>query len=452
MKKITFLFALLITVNFVEAQGISKEVKENIKKRVEYGDNVGIVVGLIDGDKVTYFNYGKTALENGTPVDANSVFEIGSISKVFTTILLADEVENGRMKLSDPISKYLPKSVKVPTRNGKEITLKHLATHTSALPRMPSNLSITTNPLNPFANYSVEEMYSFLNTYELTKDIGVKSEYSNYGMGLLGHILELHTGKTYEELFVERIAIPYKMSDTKMIMTSNMKEHLAKGHSGNAQMPNWDFMTLGAAGGIKSTLNDMVKFIQANMTKDSKAINNAMRVSHKMAFKDGKGFAMGLGWQYANTAKNEMIVWHNGRTGGYTAFTGFIEGTSKGVVVLTNSTEGIDDLGLKLLDGSRKIRIPVKPTEEVEVADAILETYVGNYELVPNFVITITNEKGQLFLQATNQPKFEVYASSENEFFLKVVKASITFNKDEQGKIKSLTLHQGGQNQEAKKL
>ena len=451
MKKAKLLFALLLSATCIHAQKISDEIKDNIKKRVDYGDNVGVVVALVDGDKVDYFNYGKTALENGTPVDGNSVFEIGSISKVFTTILLADEVEKGTMKLSDPIAKYLPKNVKIPTRNGKEITLKHLATHTSALPRMPSNIA-PANPLDPFADYSVEQLYGFLNSYELTRDIGVVSEYSNYGMGLLGHILELHTGKTYEELIVERIAIPYQMLDTKMKMTSKMKTKLAKGHSGDVEMPNWNFMELGAAGGIKSTLNDMVKFIKANMEKGNQAINGAMRASHKMAFKDGKGFAMGLGWQYANTAKNELIVWHNGRTGGYTTFTGFIAGTTEGVVVLSNSTESIDDIGLKLLDASRKIRIPEKPAEEVKVANAILETYVGKYELVPNFVITITKEKDQLFLQATGQPKFKIYASSENKFFLKVVKASITFNKDENGKIKSLTLHQGGQDQEAKRL
>lgn len=452
MKKHILLFLLAISVSLVHAQEISEEIKENIRKRVEFGNNVGIVVALIDGDKIDYFMSGKTALKNGTPVDENSIFEIGSISKVFTTILLVSEVEKGNMKLSDPISKYLPKNVKVPSRNGEVITLKHLATHTSALPRMPGNFN-PANRLNPFADYSLEQVYEFLNSYELTRDIGVQSEYSNFGMGLLGHILEQHTGKTYEELFVERIAIPYEMSNTKMIMTSNMKEHLAKGHSGNLEVPNWSFMTLGAAGGIKSNLSDMIKFIQANMTKDTKAINQAMRTSHKMAFNDGKGFAMGLGWHYANTSKKEdLIVWHNGRTGGYTTFAGFIEGTTKGVVVLSNSTESIDDIGLKLLDSSRKISIPIKPTEEVAVADAVLGTYIGKYELIPSFHIEITKENGQLFLQATNQPKFPVFASSQNEFFLKVVKASITFNKDEQGKIVSLTLHQGGADQVAKRL
>ncbi|MFY0630197.1 MAG: serine hydrolase [Flavobacteriaceae bacterium] len=444
MKKTTLLFALLISATCIHAQQISDEIKENIKKRVDYGDNSSIVVALLDGDKVDSFTYGKTALENGTSVNENSVYEIGSISKVFTTILLANEVESGRMKLSDPISKYLPKSVKVPSRNGKEITLKDLATHTSGLPRMPSNFA-PAKPMNPFADYSVDQLYSFLSNYTLTRDIGSKYEYSNYAMGLLGHILELHTGKSYEELIAERITAPHKMSDTKMVMTTKMKAQLAIGHSGTIQMPNWDFMTLGSAGGIKSTLNDMIKFIKANMLKG----NKAMQLSHQTAYKGDKDFTIGLGWHYMKTGNDEKIIWHNGRTGGYTAFTGFIEGTAKAVVVLTNSQESIDDIGLKLLDTSRKIRIPTKP---LEIENTILESYVGKYELVPTFHIVITKNKGQLFLQATGQSKFQVYPSSENKFFLKVVKASITFNKDEDGKIKSLTLHQGGRDQEAKRL
>lgn len=448
MKKLAFLFALFISTSIVYAQQISNEIKDNIKKRVDYGDNVGIVVALVDGEKVDYFYYGKTALENGTPVNGNSVFEIGSISKVFTTIILADEIEKGSMKLSDPISKYLPKDVKVPTRNEKEITLKDLATHTSALPRMPSNFA-PKNPLNPFADYSIEQLYAFLNSYTLTRDIGARYEYSNLAMGLLGHILELHTGKSYEELIVERIAAPYKMSETKMEMTDKMKTQLAKGHSGTLHMPTWDFMTLGGAGGIKSTLNDMVKFIQANMINDNKSIHKAMVASHQTAYKGDNDFSIGLGWHYLKRGDGKKIIWHNGQTGGYTAFTGFVEGTTKGVVVLTNSIEAVNDIGFKLLDESRKIRIPTKP---FEVDNAVLESYVGKYELVPTFHINITKNKGQLFLQATGQSKFQVFPSSENTFYLKVVKASITFNKDENGKIKSLTLHQGGQDREAKRL
>lgn len=455
MKKIILLIILIFidfTLQALQSK-IPDDIKDNIQKRVDYGDNTGIVVGLIDGDDVDYFSYGKTDLKNNINVDENSVFEIGSISKVFTTILLADEVNKGNMRLSDPISKYLPKDVKVPNRNGKVITLKDLATHSSGLPRMPDNFK-PDNPGNPFADYTVNQMYEFISNYELTKNIGERYEYSNYAMGLLGHILELKTEKSYEQLIVDNIANKYGMKHTGMVITDEMKKNLAKGHSGNQEMENWDFLTLGGAGGIKSTATDMVKFIQANMSNDNFPINKAMQLSHKEAFKNVEGnFKIGLGWHYAPIG-DKKIIWHNGQTAGYHSFAGFIEGTTKGVVVLSNSTTNIDDIGIKLLNKSSQIRVPQekKVKEEINVSELVLDTYVGVYEFIPNVQMTITREEQQLFLQLTGQQRFPAYASSEIDFFLKVVEASITFNKDADGNIESLTLHQNGRDQVAKRI
>ena len=453
MKKVILLLIVLCVDFSVTAQQhkISSEVKEFVKARVDTDKNVGIVIGYIDGDTVEYFSYGKTALTNGTDVDENSVFEIGSISKTFTTIMLSDEVLQGHMKLSDPISKYLPQEVKVPTRNGKVITLKDLATHSSGLPRMPDNFT-PVNPSNPFADYSVKQIYSFLSAHELTRDIGESYEYSNYGMGLLGHILELKNSKDYEDLMIEKIADTYDMDDTRIVFTPSMKARLAKGHTAGREVENWDINSLAGAGGIRSTASDMIKFLKANMTTQDTPMSKAMQLSHQSAYSSkAQGFEMGLGWHYTNTGDNNRIVWHNGGTGGYVAFTGFIEGTQKGVVVLTNSTESVDALGIAVLDSTRKLTIP-KKVEEITVLEEVLETYVGKYELTPEFHIVVTRTGQQLFVQATGQPQFEVFASAKNEFFLKVVEASVTFNKDANGKVESLTLHQGGQNVPGKKV
>lgn len=450
MKKIILLFLCFLSFSTqAQENKIPLEVKENVKARVETGNNPAIVIAYINGDNVEYFSHGRTAIKNGTPVDEYSVFEIGSITKTFTTILLADEVLQGSMKLSDPIANYLPKDVKVPGRNGKVITLNDLATHSSGLPRMPDNFT-PANVNNPFADYSEKQLYDFISNHTLSRDIGQRYEYSNYGMGLLGHILALKNGKSYEDLMIEKIADVYDMDDTRIVMSQKMKDHLAIGHNGNTEMENWDFMTLGAAGGIKSTAIDMVKFIKANMKTENTTINKAMKMSHDTAYKnEAQNFEMGLGWHYSND-----IVWHNGGTGGYRAFAGFVKGTQRGVVVLTNSTKSVDDIGLKLLDNSRSLVIPEKQEikEEISVDEGILATYVGKYELAPNFHITVTKEGAQLFLQATGQQKFQVFASAENEFFLKVVQASVTFNKDANGKVESMTLHQNGQHVPGKKI
>src|ERR1700752_999149 len=167
------------------------QVKSILQERIEYAKkSVGIVVGLVDEKGVRVISVGKPSLDGKQALDGNSIFEIGSVTKVFTATLLADMVERGEVKLSDPISKYLPRTVKTPTRDGKEITLLDLATQTSGLPRLPTNFA-PKDPRNPYADYSVDQLYAFLSGYTLTRGIGEKYDYSNVGVGLLGHILAL---------------------------------------------------------------------------------------------------------------------------------------------------------------------------------------------------------------------------------------------------------------------
>lgn len=454
MKIYYCILLCFVSFQFAKAQNIEipLEVKSHIKARVDEGFNPSIALAYVDAKATLYFNYGTTEVKNGTLVDENTVYEIGSISKVFTTILLADEVVKGRMKLSDPISKYLPSTIKIPTRNAKEITLKNLATHTSGLPPMPNNFK-PANPSNPFADYTVKQLYAFLSTHKLTRDIGVKYEYSNLGMGLLGHILELHTGKTYQDLVANRITKPLKMNCTAVVFTDAMKEKLALGHNNELEVvSNWDIKTLAGAGAIRSTTSDMVKFIKANTSTNNTTLNKAMKLSHKMAFYDeSKNFNIGLGWHFAN---NNTITWHNGGTGGYRAFAGFLNDTNKGVVVLTNTTSSVDAIGLKLLDAPLNLVLPKKTVfpNIVNVSVEILDNYIGVYQLAPEFKLTIARKENQLYAQATGQSQFKIFPSTEHEFFFKVVEASITFNTNEVGEVNSLTLHQGGRNMPAQKI
>lgn len=454
MKFKVFVFTLLVSLQFTFSQNaiISSEVKDHIKARVDKKFNPSVSLAYLEGDKVSYFNYGKTEIENGKEVNQNTVYEIGSISKVFTTILLADEVLKGNMKLSDPISMYLPKSVTVPQIDGKVITLKDLATHSSGLPRMPDNF----NPAdynNPFADYTVKLLYEFLSNYKLTRDIGVQYEYSNLGMGLLGHFLELQTGETYENLVLNRIAKPLEMNSTGITITDAVRQELAYGHNEQLEVvSNWDIPTLAGAGAIRSTTSDMVKFIKANISSNNSSLNKAMKLSHEIAFSmENQNFNIALGWHFAN---DNSIIWHNGGTGGYRAFAGFLINSNRGVVVLTNSVSSVDAIGLKLLDTPINLELPIVRDfpDTVEVSVEVLESYVGVYEITPEFAITISRKENKIFLQATGQPEFEIFPSTENEFFLKVVEASITFNKNEKNEVISLTLHQGGQNIPASKV
>ena len=452
MKPFPLFFTLVFVALSGTAQDLSNEIKTHIKARVDEGHNASIALAYVYGEEEGFYNYGKTSMPDGADVDEHTVYEIGSISKVFTCILLADEVLKGQLSLEDPVAKFLPEHVRMPQRDGKEITLKDLATHTSGLPRMPDNLQ-PADESNPFADYSFTQLYAFISSYELPRAIGAQYEYSNLGMGLLGHVLELHTGKSYESLVIERIARPLGMSSTAIGLTQDMKSRLAKGHNMQLEeVSNWDIISLAGAGGIRSTSSDMLKFIKANMSTADTPLHKAMQLSHEIAYaQEDTEFQLGLGWHYTN---NNTIVWHNGGTGGYKAFAGFVKNGNKGVVVLTNSTSGVDELGVKVLDDALNLELPKKVVfpDVVEVSEDVLEAYVGVYEVSPQFKITITRAGQQLFLQATGQSKLELFASAQSEFFLKVVEASISFNTDENDKVNAMTLHQGGQHVPATKV
>ena len=181
-------------------------IRSILQTRVETGRAVGLVAATLDHGQSQVFTAGVSGAQ-GVPLDGNTLFEIGSITKVFTASLLAEMAARGEVGLDDPVAKYLPPSVRVPSRNGKQITLLDLSTQTSGLPRMPTNFS-PKDELNPYADYSVDQLYAFLSGYELTRDIGSQYEYSNLGVGLLGHALALRAGKSYEALLVERILRP----------------------------------------------------------------------------------------------------------------------------------------------------------------------------------------------------------------------------------------------------
>lgn len=398
----------------------------------------GIVVGLLDGSGA------RRIVTAG--VDSTGVFEIGSITKVFTTSILEDMVERREVKLDDPVAKYLPRSVRVPARDERQITLLDLATQSSGLPRMPTNFS-PRDSLNPYADYSVQQMYEFLSGYQLTRDIGAEYEYSNLGMGLLGHALALKAGMSYEELVRRRILTPLGMTHTAITLTPAMRAKLAPGHNGEGSaVPNWDLPTLAGAGALRSNASDMLTFLRANI--DSMATPLSRTFKHAQAERretSTPALKIGLGWHIlARPAGN--VVWHNGGTGGYRTFIGFDATRRLGVVVLSNLDASVDDIGFHLLDETYPLR-PIQPRRmEVTVDSLVLMRYVGRYELAPSFQVVVTREAARLFVQATEQPRFPIYAESDSTFFLKVVDAQITFSKD------GLVLHQNGRDLPGRKL
>ncbi len=450
-----FVFLLIISQQFVFAgQEVpsKSEIEQILQERVDkYQQTVGIVVGIVDKEGSEIYSYGKFRNDTNRRPDGDTLFEIGSITKVFTSILLADMAENGEVNLDDPIAKYLPEYVKVPVRNDKEITFENLATHTSALPRLPSNLKIA-NMDNPYADYTVEQMYEFLSGYSLTRDIGKEYEYSNFGAGLLGHTLSLINGTDYETLVTTRICKPLKMDSTVITFSDELKKRLAAGHNmGLEEVSNWDIPTMAGAGAIRSTANDMLKFVAANLGLKK---SNLLPVMHKthMARVDTTvpDMKIGLAWHIFHS-HDKKILWHNGGTGGYRSFTGFDPERRIGVVVLSNSSNDIDDIGMHLLDPEAPLKKLSPPRKEVAISTEVFKDYTGEYELAPEVISTISIKDDKLFAQPTGQPVFRLYPESESKFFIKEADAQVSFVRNSEGEVTHLILHQMGVDQKMEK-
>ena len=403
---------------------------------------VGFVVGIYKDGKKQVIGYGETEQGKGIAPDANTIYEIGSISKVFTGVLLADMVERGRVQLDDPMQTYLSEPTKTELKNPTHITFENLATHTSGLPRLPDNLKMT-DPMNPYADYTFGLMFAFLKEYPFPRSPG-EYEYSNFGMGLLGVLLASREKESYEELLVERIAKPCGMDDTRVNLSDKQRQRLAPPYDAALQAAkNWDIPTLAGAGGIHSTANDMLKFIEANLATDDKLLTKACQLSQKKRHDIPGGQAIGLAW---HIARDGITRWQNGGTGGYSAWVGVIPSRNLGVVVLSNTAgKQIDGLGeniIRIAFGG-KIEPPKAPTI-VKVPKEVLKSYEGSYAIAPQFVLTVTVEGDKLMVQATGQPKFEVYPEFQTKFFYKVVDAQLYFVPEKNGKADLLILHQNG--------
>jgi serine-type D-Ala-D-Ala carboxypeptidase/endopeptidase len=431
------------------------EIRSILVDRIDVQkQGVGIVVGVIEPQGRRIVAYGSLERGDKRPPDGDTLFEIGSITKVFTALLAADMAKRGELKLDDPIAKYLPSTVKIPERNGHQITIVDLATHTSGLPRMPANFR-PKDPENPYVDYSVEQLYSYLDSYELHRDIGVKFEYSNLGFGLLGQGLAQRAGMDYEKLVVTRICDPLGMKSTRITLSEPLRKRFAPGHSADlVTVSAWDIPTLAGAGALRSSASDLLIFLAAMMGYTDNPLADAQKTTLSISRSTGEPFVdTGLGW-VIDTRGGAQIIWKNGGTGGYRTFIGYSPKTRVGIVALSNTStnDGVDDIGLHLLDARFPLAVPEGSPSELSLDTKVLDSYVGNYELFANFILTVSRDGNQLFVQGTSQPRAAVYSKSNVEFFYKTVDAQITFETDAQGRAAALVLHQGGRDQHAKRI
>jgi CubicO group peptidase (beta-lactamase class C family) len=331
-------------------------VRDFVRPYIDKRQARGIVVGLVEPDgSRRVLTFGEAG-EGAPPLAAGSVFEIGSITKTFTGTVLADMVRRGQVKLDDPVGKYLPAGVRVPSLNGRRITLLDLATHTSGLPRLPTGY-VPRDPGNPWGHFAAKHLYAFLNSHELAREPGAKFEYSNLGMGLLGHALARAARvDSFKALVADRVLRPLGLSMTAYGRKAALARRMTKGHNQQgAVAPYFDVAVLAGGGGLNSNVTDLMTYLDANIGEPASPLEHAMRDARRGYHNPRPGLQVGLGWM-TMTRGPFTLVGHNGGTDGYSTYVAFDPETRAGVVVLANSGgfEYADKIGRELLNPERR--------------------------------------------------------------------------------------------------
>ncbi len=447
-----FFFIAGVECRSIPAGELSIEEARKLANPLVQSDRaIGLSVGIIDGDRQFSFHLGSMRKGQATAND-KTLYEIGSITKVFTGILLADAAISNKDLLNQTPEGDATEVV-LPHWKDQSITWLDLATHQSGLPRLPDNFKNADSD-NPYSGYDSTKAVKFLQTHKLRRAPRSEHEYSNFAVSWLGHMLCRRAGLNYEQLMASRITEPLEMKDTVIDLSEDQIERMATAHSSfDKETSNWEFADLPGAGGIRSTTSDMMKFMAANLNPPEGKLGDAIELAWKQHVQgNGSHFAMGLGWMIARDGQTR---WHNGQTGGYHSAVFINRKLKVGVVVLCNTgpAKEVDTLAEQLVQRLAGMKVePMKFSQEIKVKVSSMDRLQGRYELAPTFIFDVKVVDGRLMVGVTNQPTHEVYAKSESRWFYKVVDAELEFELGDTGPAKSVILHQNGIRQQAKRI
>jgi CubicO group peptidase (beta-lactamase class C family) len=381
-----------------------------------------MVIGLYDGGKTEVYGFGKGP--GGAPPTATTLFEIGSVTKVYTSLLFADAIQRREVSLDQPVSELLPTGVSVPTRDGAVITLKHLALHSSGLPRIPS--SLRPNAPDPYAAFDEEALYKDLARTHLDFAPGEQIVYSNYGVGLLGFALGKKLGTGYPRALAERVLAPLGLEDTFITVPAAAAARRATGTNTDLQpVPPWTFDVLAPAGALVSDAHDQLALIAAELDAAAggkQPLRAAMRLTQEPQL-ENKGPNEGLGWQI--DAKGRY--WHNGETAGFHSYVGFDPKTRRGIVILSaTALMPIDNLADVLYDvlAGKSPPAAAYPTPEQ------LAAFVGHYDF-QGLKIDINVKGKRMYVEGPGEGPIRMVPLSDKAFWIQPLQSIAVFEKQD---------------------
>lgn len=432
----------------LDAAALSGKVDELMAGHVKANDFSGTILLARHGKPMVAKGYGYANIEWQIPNAVDTKFRIGSVTKGFTSMLIMQLREQGKLKVEDSVCAYVTPCPEA----WKPVTIHHLLTHTSGIPSytgLPAWREVMS------VSRSTDQMVALFRDLPLQWTPGEKYAYNNSGYFLLGLVIEKITGKKYEQSLEEMILKPLGMTASGYDWPGPILPNRAAGYMGRGSaIRNTDYIDMQqpyAAGALYSTVGDLLKWDQA--LYGERLIPDAAKQTMWTAFKDGYAY----GWRVSPPSPatfGHLQIVHSGGINGFSSMLIRVPDLNVTAIVLSNNMSvnaGAVARDLLALYFGQPYTVPA-PRASVTVPSAKLESYTGRYELAPNFVIAVTKEGDRLTAQATGQGKFELFPESETRFVAKVTELSMTFVTGADGKVSHLLLRQGGKEVPAKKL
>lgn len=385
-----------------------------------------IVIGIYDAGRFEIYGFGKGP--GGAPPTGRTIFELGAVTKVYTALMLADAVQRREVALETAAGELLPPGVTAPVRDKQVITLHHLVNHSSGLPPLPPSVLARPNVADPLAGYDENRLYADLVQTQLVALPGERIVLSEYGAGLLGHVLGRKAGTTYAAAFDARIAKPLGLADTSFAPPATGKR--AQGTNQDlAPVKSWSWGVLEGAGGLHSSVRDQLTMIEAQLDAASgskQPLRPAMRFTQESQLQ-GDGANIGLGWQIDRDGRH----WHNGTTNGFHAFISLDIKDRRGIVILAaTATPIVDQVSYRVYKilKNEEVAPPTMPTPEQ------LATYAGTYDFAGADLKMIADGK-RLYVEGPGEPRIRMLPISDKEFWIQALQSIVVFEKDSAGKV-----------------
>lgn len=395
-------------------------IQDNIEKRVLYEYNKTIVVADINEFNTKYYFASNCKFHPLTLPLEKAIFEIGSITKLFTAHLAILLQKEGLLSLDLPIENYLPKLLSIPCYKDKKITIRHLLTHTSGIedPWQKNYFNVNGNT-TAAADFTLQDLYCHLSNFELTRAPGTKIHYSNLGYGLIGHILEIVTKKSYQEILNEKILNPLNLEYTFLEVPNNLKHLLIEGTSHGQAVPYWKINSLPAFGALKSTAEDLVKYLRHLFFASSYPVDcELIEILTSPYLKwDKDEIISTAGWTIDQRYGSSFFA-VTGKTLGFTSFIGYSPHEHRALILLTDS-DSLDFLGHHFFNSNFPLQKLYKP---IVLTREELTSFSGSYKTKidgDEMTIKVSSLNNHLALQINGDQPFYIYPFSKNQFFMK---------------------------------